>query len=134
MKNKLIGVTLLFTAALIFGCSYVASSIGMKAIEAFTFNSIRFSLGSLVLLPIVVISRIHSRSSEKNTSSENGSGTLAKKMWIGGIMMGVVLCIAAFLQQAAFNYSSSGKIAFITSLYMLFVPVLGLFLGKKCLD
>ena len=129
MRKKLLGITLLFAAAFIFGCSYVASSIGMKSIDAFTFNCIRFPLGTLVLLPIVVANKFHFPHRKKNIPAKRDC--ISIKTWISGACMGMVLCVAAFFQQTAFNYSSSGKIAFITSLYVLIVPVLGLFFGKK---
>ncbi|MCR5592443.1 MAG: DMT family transporter [Saccharofermentans sp.] len=113
------GIIILLLTALIWGSSFVAQSIGINSVDAFTFMAIRTTLGTLVLLPVVIIS--------------NGglSGLLDKKTVKAGLLLGTVLAVAQCFQQFAFYYSTAGKIAFLTALYMFFVPLLGLFLRKK---
>ncbi len=128
-KTQLKGVFILLITALIWGSSFVAQSVGMESVEAFTFNGIRTLLGSAVLIPFILIrDLINNKTSpvpKKTKQKEN------RQLLIYGSIIGVILCIASNLQQQAFNYSTSGKIAFITAFYMLFVPFFGLFIRKK---
>ena len=129
-KTKLGGALILFAAAFIWGSSFVAQSIGMEKIEAFTYNGIRTLMGAAVLLPIVVCRDLRA---VKNTAAE-AKRTFAqtyKKTWLAGAVLGLALCAASNVQQFAFVWSTPGKIAFITALYMLFVPMLGILLHKK---
>ena len=122
-NTQLKGSVLLLITAFIWGSSFVAQSIGMEKIEAFTFNGIRTVLGVLVLLPIVIVRNI------KNSSDRSRAELKASIKY--GILLGIVFCMASNFQQFAFYDSTSGKIAFITALYMFFVPILGLFLKKR---
>ena len=129
-KTQLKGVLILLATAFIWGSSFVAQSIGMELIEAFTYNGIRTLMGAAVLLPFVAVRDW--RSLKPLTEPERAQWKqVNKKTWLAGGALGIALCIASNFQQFAFNYSTSGKIAFITALYMLIVPILGLFLGKK---
>lgn len=129
-KNQLGGILILFVAAFIWGSSFVAQSIGMEKIEAFTYNGIRTLMGAAVLLPIVAVKNIRKKRS-LSPGKQKEQKKRSKAEWKCGIFLGLALCVASNTQQFAFNYSTPGKIAFITALYMLFVPVIGLFLGKK---
>ena len=112
------GIFLLLITAIIWGSSFVAQSIGMRSIDAFTFTGIRTALGMLFLLPFTLII---------NKGFDFKISTLKK-----GLILGVVFSIAQNFQQFAFYYSTSGKIAFITAFYMFFVPLFSvLFLKKK---
>lgn len=129
-KNQIKGILVLFVTAFIWGSALVAQSIGMERIEAFTYNGIRTLMGAAVLLPIVLVkdlNGIRSLTPEKRAEKRKQS----KTQWKCGVILGLALCAAANVQQFAFNYTTPGKIAFITALYMLFVPIIGLFLGKK---
>lgn len=133
MKNSqtsLKGVLLLLLTAVIWGTSFVAQSEGMESVDAFTFQGIRTLLGSLVLVPVILIKskkeRSHLSDEEKSERSKQN-----KKTWIYGSILGVALCIATNLQQFAFYHSTAGKIAFITATYMFFVPLIGLFFKKR---
>ncbi len=129
-KTQFKGVIMLLLTAFVWGSSFVAQSVGMESIEAFTFNGIRTLMGAFVLLPIVLIKdciKVKRMDSEERFEHK----ALNKKTIIYGSILGVFLCIASNFQQFAFNYSESGKIAFITALYMFFVPLLGLFFRKK---
>ena len=120
-KTKPKGIILLVLTALIWGSSFVAQSIGIESVDAFTFMALRTILGSLILLPIVLFMGDGLRS------------LFEKKTLRAGIILGTVFAVAQNLQQFAFYYSTSGKIAFLTALYMFFVPIIGIFLGKKIL-
>ena len=112
------GIFLLLITAIIWGSSFVAQSIGMRSIDAFTFTGIRTALGMLFLLPFTLII---------NKGFDFKKATLRK-----GLILGIVFSIAQNFQQFAFYYSTSGKIAFITTFYMFFVPLFSvLFLKKK---
>lgn len=129
-KTQFKGIIMLLLTALIWGLAFVAQSVGMENIEAFTFNGIRTFMGAFALLPVVII-RNHKAKKTMDTQAlaENKKKNKATVKY--GILIGIMYCIASNLQQFAFNYSTSGKIAFITALYMFFVPIFGLFIKKK---
>ncbi len=115
---------LLLTAA-IWGFAFVAQSMAMDSVSPFTFNCIRFFLGGAILIPcIFLLDRIN-----KNGRRVWG---LTKSELVGGFFCGVVLAVASTLQQYGIALgSTAGKAAFITSLYVVFVPVLSIFAKKK---
>lgn len=130
MNKKLRGDLMLFTAALIWGASFVAQKAGMEYIGPFTFNTLRFLLGSAVLIPVILImDRIKNRSDAAETKSEAEKNK--KTLVIGGLSCGVILFIAGTLQQFGMMYTSAGKAGFITALYIVLVPLFGLFFGHK---
>lgn len=117
-RTRPIGIVLLLITAIIWGSSFVAQSIGMQSIDAFTFTGIRTTLGVLFLLPITLI--------------VNKGFDFSKKTLRAGLILGIVFSFAQNFQQFAFYYSTSGKIAFITAFYMFFVPLFSvIFLKKK---
>lgn len=129
-KKQFSGVLILLLTAFIWGSAIVAQSIGMEKISAFTYTTFRSLFALAVLIPFIVIRDAYKQrrlSSEKLTVHKRGK----KKALIYGSMLGVVLFFGMNLQQFAFKYTTSGKIAFITALYMIFVPLMGHFLGKK---
>ena len=129
-KTQWKGVVMLMLTALIWGSSFVAQSVGMESVEAFTFNGIRTLMGAVVLLPFILIrDRVQGKTMTQEQLRQRK--VMDKKTLRCGLILGVVLCAACNFQQFAFEYSTSGKIAFITALYMFFVPLLGLFLKKK---
>ncbi len=129
-KTQLRGVVILLATAFIWGSSFVAQDVGMNSVEAFTFNGIRTLMGATVLLPFILLrDLIGAKKADASTPVLRRAAN--KKLLISGTLIGIVLCAASNLQQFAFNYSSSGKIAFITAFYMLFVPIIGLFLRKR---
>ncbi len=130
VKTQFMGVIMLLLTAFIWGSSFVAQSVGMEDVEAFTFNGIRTLLGAVVLLPVIFI---RDRSSARNMTAEQTASRRAadKQTLIYGSVLGVILCVASNFQQVAFYDSTSGKIAFITALYMFFVPLIGLIFRKR---
>ena len=134
MNPKFKNDALLVFTALIWGSAFVAQSVGMDYLGPFTFNSLRCLLGGLVLLPVIwFMGRKGTGGQKKMASQENPQNkkTDQKTLWIGGICCGIALAAASSLQQIGLVYTSAGKAGFITALYILIVPVLGLFLGKK---
>lgn len=126
MKNtKLKGNLMLLLTAFIWGVSFIAQSKGVEEISAVAFNGIRSILGGLVLLPVIYI--IDSGKRKHNQPVEPINKTL---VW-GGIACGIILCLASTIQTIGLKYTSPGKGGFITALYMVIVPIIGLFTGKK---
>lgn len=129
-KTKLFGVLLLLLTAFIWGVAFVAQSVGMDSVEGFTFNGIRTLIGGIVLLPFVLFRDKKSAKTMTDVQLAERKA-LNKKTLLYGAIIGVVFCAAGNFQQFAFNYTTSGKIAFITAMYMFIVPVIGIFLKKK---
>lgn len=124
MKHRTANNLLLALTAFIWGSAFVAQSVGMDHVGPFTFNSIRSFMGGIVLLPVILILRRQSGRTNKNEKN----GLL---LWIGGICCGIALAAASSLQQIGLIYTSAGKAGFITAMYILIVPVMGIFIGKK---
>ncbi len=124
------GVFILLLTALIWGVSFVSQSQGAEHVEPFTFMGIRTLMGACVLLPFILIrDKISARKmTDKELAIRLGQN---KKTIFYGIILGFFLAMATNLQQFAFNYSGAGKIAFITAMYMFFVPLVGLFFKKR---
>ncbi len=135
LKNSLI---LLLTAT-IWGIAFVAQSEGGDAVGAFTFNSTRSLIGSLVLIPVIfLLNKITPKDnkSESGISSGNSSSgnifSRNRTLILGGISCGICFFLASNFQQLGIMYTSVGKAGFITACYIVIVPILGLFMKKKC--
>lgn len=131
-RVKIRSAALLLLAAFIWGVAFVAQSVGMDYVEPFTFNGSRFLIGGLVLTPLMLIRKKKYEQEEnflKMTLEEQKKNR--RILWKGGISCGSVLCIAASLQQAGMLYTSVGKAGFITALYIVLVPIWGIFMKKK---
>ncbi len=125
MKTNSIGNGfLLLLAAFIWGIAFVAQSVGMDYLGPLSFGASRFLLGAAVLLPVIAFRR---KQNQKKGIAPAG----ARITWIGGICCGLALCAASTLQQIGIQYTSVGKAGFITTLYIIIVPILGIFLKKK---
>jgi len=128
MKNdEMKGNLLLMLTALIWGCAFVAQSVSMNYIGPFTFQSVRSLLGSAVLVPVFL-----ALDSKKKRDGVYQSPTKENKklLWKAGLLCGIIMSIAANLQQIGIQYTTAGKAGFITAMYILLVPILGLFLKK----
>lgn len=120
---------MLLLAAFIWGSAFVAQSVGMNYVEPLTFNCVRSIIGGVVLIPcIFLLDRL------KSPEERECAAAIAdrKTLLIAGISCGVILCAATNMQQFGMQYTSVGKAGFITALYIVIVPILGLFFGKRC--
>lgn len=124
LKNSL----LLLLTATIWGVAFVAQSVGMDYVGGFTFNMARSLIGSAVLLPVIWFM---GRNSSKKAEETQGSGSRKDLLW-GGLACGILMCLASNFQQFGIKYTTVGKAGFITACYIVLVPILGLFLKKKC--
>lgn len=123
---------LLVLTALIWGCAFVAQSVGVEYVGPFTMNSVRTILGGLTLLPVIfVLDRIKNKEKSTETISEEDRKKERKILLLGGVCCGCLLAVASSVQQIGIMYTSAGKAGFITALYILIVPILGLVIGKK---
>lgn len=131
-KTSFKGVALLLLTAIIWGTSFLAQRFGTDSgVEPFSFQGIRTLLGAFVLVPYILIS---DKVSKKDLSEEEilQRKKVGIKSVIYGAICGIPFCIAINLQQWAFVFEpSAGKIAFITAVYMFFVPIIGLFFRKR---
>lgn len=125
MNKSLKGAILLALAAFIWGTGFVAQSLGMEHIGPFTFNGVRTLVGGVFLLPVIFfISK-----SRKSMGVETDSA--GNRLFIpAGILCGLFLCAASSLQQIGIQYTSAGKAGFLTALYIVMVPIIGIFMKK----
>lgn len=126
MKQQIKSSLILLLTATIWGVAFVAQSVGMEYIGPFTFNAIRCVLGGMVLIPVILVLQ-----KKKETGAENQEKEDKKTLWMGGIACGVILCIASNLQQFGIMEASVGKSGFFTALYIVMIPVIGIFIGKR---
>lgn len=124
-KHTLKGNLILLLTAVIWGISFVSQRVGMEYIKPNTFNGLRTMLGALVLVPFILVREKTDKSKPANGKQTN------RRLLIGGLICGVLLCLAATLQTWGMVYTTSGKSGFITAMYMIFVPIIGLFIGKR---
>lgn len=115
-------------AALIWGTAFVAQSVGADYVEPFTFNAARSAVAFLFLLALCIVLRVLRRRGAAGTEVRSGS---RKDLLAGGICCGVALTVAINLQQKGLETTTSGKAGFITALYIVIVPIVGIFLKKK---
>jgi drug/metabolite transporter (DMT)-like permease len=113
-------VVMLWITAAIWGFAFVAQRAGMEFIGPFTFNGIRFLLGSASLLPLIFWMKY------KQVNPPEKQKNIIK----GGLLAGVVLFVGASLQQAGMVYTEAGKAGFITGFYVILVPLIGVFIGQ----
>lgn len=121
-------VFILFLADIVWGIAFVAQSKGGDAVGAFSFNGIRFLIGALCLLPVIKI-----LDKKELTVNRPESKKQKKELWIAGSCCGIALFFASNLQQLGISMGAeSGKAGFLTATYILMVPILGIFLKRKC--
>lgn len=127
MKKQVISAAELLLTAFIWGVAFVAQSVGMDYIGPFTFNCARSLIGGLVLIPLILFMK----KKDKTKRTEKEKKTYHKNTVIGGVCCGIFLCAASCFQQYGIMYTTVGKAGFITALYIIIVPILGIFMGKK---
>ena len=122
MNKRLKGSLTLFGAVIIWGSAFIAQSMGMELIGPFTFQAIRCGLAVLFLIPVSFL-------------FDRKPGAVKRwldpRLWRSGLICGLALFAAASLQQVGLVYTDAGKAGFLTAMYIVLVPILGLFLGQK---
>ncbi len=132
MNKSLKSSLCLLCTAIIWGFAFVAQRHGMGAMGPFMFSAIRMLLGSLTLLPMFLISdSIQKRRDDFESPTEEEKKKGRKLLWTGGALAGFIIFIASNLQQVGLVSVDAGKTAFITALYILLVPLCGIFLKQK---
>ena len=128
-RKKWLGPALLFLAAFIWGTSFVAQDVGAAHVDGFTYQAARNFLGAFVLL---IVCFVKDGVLKKKGLYTPPTAEAKRYLLLGGLGCGCLLCVATVLQQFGIqnNVTSPGKDAFITALYIVFVPVIGLFLKK----
>lgn len=123
----------LLGTAVIWGFAFVAQRDSMDTIGPFMYSAIRMFIGSLALIPVFIVGdRIKSKNADAEYHrSIEGKRNGSKVLFKGGIAAGVVIFFAANLQQVGLVYTNAGKTAFITALYILLVPIIGMFLKHR---
>ena len=125
MKKQSIYIPLLVLTALIWGVAFVAQTVGGDQVGDFTFNSVRSFIGGTVLLPLIpLLGRLSGNRRQAATRQDR------RNLWTGGVLCGLVLGVASSLQQSALSYAGVGKAGFITAMYIIIVPLLGIFFHR----
>ena len=124
MKAKFKGSMCLLIATVIWGSTFVAQSVGLDHIGPFTFQAVRCFLAVLILLPVIaILDKKNKRSFCREWKNP--------KLWISGAACGAVVFVAGGLQQVGLMYTTAGKAGFITAMYIVIVPILGLLFKRK---
>lgn len=117
---------ILFLTAFIWGTAFVAQSVGMDHIGPFAFNAVRSYVGGIALIPVILFFNSRKSTEQKQTEQAN-----RKTLILGGVCCGTALAVASLFQQVGIQYTTVGKAGFITALYIVIVPILGIFFHKK---
>ncbi len=128
MKKQLKGSIAIIVATMIWGSTFVAQSVGMDYIGPFTFQAVRCLMGGIILLPLIALT---DPLLNKGDSKNYFTRWKDKKLWIAGLFCGIPLFIAMNLQQMGMVHTDAGKAGFLTAMYIVFVPILGIFRGQK---
>lgn len=123
-SHKIRNCFLLFMAALVWGMAFVSQKAGMDSMGPLTFNGSRNLIGAAVLVPVILILRGRVPKAERKPLP-------LRTTIIGGIACGLALTVASTLQQYGLTMTTVGKGGFITTLYIILTPILGLFLHRK---
>lgn len=125
MKQQLKGSIQLLIATVIWGTAFVAQSVGMDHIGPFTFQAVRSCIAVLALTVVIFLM-------DRGNSQSFISRWMDPQLWKTGFYCGIALFVASAFQQVGLVYTDPGKAGFITAMYIVMVPVFGLFLGEKC--
>lgn len=123
MKNKLSGSISLLLATIIWGAAFIAQSVGMDYIGPFTFQAVRCALAVVFLIPLVYLFE-----KDKKLCTVKWKNP---KLWKTGFVCGIALFVAGGLQQVGLIYTSAGKAGFLTAMYIVIVPILGLIFRQR---
>ncbi len=126
-QKSLIGNLMLTLAALIWGCAFVAQSVGMDYVRPLTFNGIRSLLAGIVLLPVIFL---FEKAQKKNGTYKKPTEEDRKLLFQAGLSCGFILFLASTVQQYGIAQTTVGKAGFIAVLYVLIVPFIGLLMKR----
>lgn len=126
MSKQFKGTAMLLLAAMIWGAAFVAQSVGMDYVGPFTFQAVRQMLGCLVLIPIIIL-----RDKAGSEPNRPKAGKDYLLLLGSGALCGLILFCACTFQQLGLLYTTAGKSGFITALYIIMVPIVGVFLKRK---
>ena len=129
MSRKMRGNLMLLITALIWGTAFVAQSAGMNYVEPFTYNGVRTLIGGIVLIPVILLFDRLKPLSQRPTPEEKKR--INRNSAVGGVFCGILLAVASSLQQYGISMTTAGKAGFITALYIVIVPLMGVFIHKK---
>ena len=138
--NKTKNTFLLLLTAFIWGVAFVAQSVGMDYVGPLTFNAARFIIGAVFLIPcIAFLDTLKKKEAAASNGLPDNSEKLLtasepenkKTLLLGGLCCGIAIAVASTLQQYGISMTTVGKAGFITALYIVIVPILGIFLKKK---
>ena len=129
-KNSLRGESMLLVAAFIWGIAFIAQRVGGNMIGSFTFNAVRMLIGGFTLLPCIYLLRNKTTIDNKPDVTKKQWINKNKQLYIGGILCGIILFFASNLQQIGLSYTTASKAGFLTALYIIIVPIIGIFFKK----
>ena len=132
--HKVRNSLLLLLTAFIWGTAFVAQSVGMDYVGPFTYTCVRSLIAGIMLIPcIAFLNKVNPNQEEKKILQDEGrKKAYQKTLLIGGICCGLALGVASSLQQIGIQYTTVGKAGFITTFYIILVPIIGLFFKKRC--
>ena len=126
MKKKLTGSLCLLLATIIWGSAFVSQSVGMDHIGPFTFQAVRCTLAVTGLIPVIVL-----MDRFKHDGKDFFTRWCDARLWKAGLLCGIPLFFACNLQQMGLVDTDAGKSGFLTAMYIVIVPIIGIFLKKK---
>ena len=128
--KKFWGSMAMLTATVLWGVAFSAQSSGMKFVEPMIFTSLRSLVGVLSLIVVIMVFDL---CTEKRLTVWGSAKSKAgqRELLLGGLWCGLVISAASVCQQYGLKYTTAGKTGFLTALYIVFVPLLGIFLGRK---
>lgn len=128
--KKFWGSMAMLTATVLWGVAFSAQSSGMKFVEPMIFTSLRSLVGVLSLIVVIMVFDL---CTEKRLTVWGRAKSKAgqRELLLGGLWCGLVISAASVCQQYGLKYTTAGKTGFLTALYIVFVPLLGIFLGRK---
>lgn len=126
MRKQLTGSLYLLLATFFWGSTFIAQRVGMDHIGPFTFQAVRCGLAVLGLLPVIALA-----DKGKNDGKTYFARWADKQLWLAGLLCGIPLFLACNLQQMGLTETDAGKSGFLTAMYIIIVPIIGIFQKKK---
>jgi drug/metabolite transporter (DMT)-like permease len=130
MKKQILASFVLLVVTIIWGLAFVFQDIAGSYLPSFSVSSIRFLFASIALIPVVIFQNRHNKKVYTKENGNNEKKFFTKELMIGGLISGGLLCLGAILQQYGLEFHSVGKTGFITTSYILIIPIISLFFKK----